>query len=81
MTAEEKRDKRIARRQVEQALRSLVRRRIGLYTTPKQERAALRVMVDRFYAEQVTPAARRIESQVVNEANERSQRQPSPSEN
>lgn len=68
MTSEEKRDKREARRQVEASLRSVVRRRIGLYSTPKQERAALRVMVDRFYAEQVTPAAKRIESQVLADA-------------
>lgn len=71
MTAEEKKDKREARRQVEASLRSLVRRRVGLYSTPKQERAALGVMVDRFYAEQVTPAAKRIEAQVLQETAKR----------
>lgn len=76
MTSEEKRDKREARRQVEASLRRIVRRSTGLYSTPAQERQHLRTMVDRFYKEQVMPAAKRIESQVLNEAHERSQRQP-----
>jgi hypothetical protein len=53
------------------AQRGVVRRRVGLYSSPAQERAALRVMVDRFYREQVNAAAKRIESRVLAEAHER----------
>lgn len=69
MTSEEKRDKREARRQVEASLRPLVRRAaFNLRLSPKKERQFLRTLVDRFYAEQVTPAAKRIEKQVLSEA-------------
>lgn len=79
MTSEEKRDKREARQQVIESLRPVVRRQSYLMGfSPAQERHHLRTLVDRFYAEQVMPAAKRIESQVLQGAYERSQRQPTP---
>jgi hypothetical protein len=68
MTAEEKRDRRKARQEVEAAFRPLMRRRMGLYGTNRQIEAAVKLMADRYYAEQIKPTADRIERELVAEA-------------
>lgn len=60
MTAEEKRDRRQARHQVAAALKRVNLHRVGLYSTGPQIRANLRVLVDRYYSEQINPAVQRI---------------------
>ncbi len=71
MTAEEKRDRREARRELQTAFRRIVVRRIGLFATNGQIEASVKIMVDRYYAEQVRPAAAKIEAQVLAQAQQR----------
>ncbi len=71
MTAEEKRDRRAARHEVQAALKRVAIRKLGFYSTGPQIRHGLRVLTDRFYREQVSPAAERIESQVLEQAEAR----------
>jgi hypothetical protein len=71
MTSEDKRDRRKARQEVEAAFRSLLRRRMGLYATNRQIEAAVKVMADRYYAEQVRPTAERIERELIAKAEEK----------
>lgn len=71
MTKEEKKDRRDARHQVQAALKREAIKKLGFYSTGSQIRAGLSTLTDRFYAEQVMPAARRIEDQVILEAGRR----------
>lgn len=70
MNAEEKKDRRTARHQVQAALKRVVLHKVGLYSTGGQIRQSIRTLTDRYFAEQVRPAARAIEAQALN--------QPSP---
>jgi hypothetical protein len=67
MTAEEKRDRRKARHELEKVFRRIVTRRIGLFATNRQIRDGVKVMTDRYYAEQIRPAAERIEQKLLAE--------------
>jgi hypothetical protein len=60
MTKEEKKDRRDAKHEVQAALKRLVVRRMGLFSTGPQIRAAIKVLSDRYYAEQVNPVCERI---------------------
>jgi hypothetical protein len=71
MTADEKRDRRRARQQLEKVFRPHVTRNMGLYATNHQITAAVKTLVDRYYAEQVRPAAERIEAQLIEEAQQK----------
>jgi hypothetical protein len=44
---------------------------MGLYATNHQITAAVKTLVDRYYAEQVRPAAERIEAQLIEEAQQK----------
>jgi hypothetical protein len=65
MTPAEKKDRRAARHEVEAALKRVAVRKLGLYSTKAQIKAGLKILCDRYYAEQVRPAAQRIEEQVL----------------
>lgn len=72
----ERRDRRKARAELEAIMLKLATRRLGLFATDGQLRAAAKVLTDRFYKEQISPAARRIEDQVILEAAERARSIP-----
>lgn len=65
MTSEEKRDRRKARRELETAFLPIVNRRMGLYATNRQIKAAVKILADRYFKEQVLPAAAKIEAELV----------------
>jgi len=67
VTTEEKKDRRAARHEVEAALKRRAIQKLGFYSTGPQIQHGLRVLCDRFFSEQVTPAAKRIEAQVLAE--------------
>lgn len=71
MTPDEKREARKARHQVQAAIRTAICRKIGLDATNRQLEAGVKTLTDRFYKEQVSPAARAIENQIILEAAER----------
>jgi hypothetical protein len=58
MTKEEKKDRRQARHEVQAALKQIVLKKMGLYSTGPQIRQALKESTDRYYAEAIRPAAR-----------------------
>jgi predicted metal-dependent hydrolase len=61
MKAEEKREKKAARRQVEELFEAIVKeRQPWLKTRPAKIRAAAKLMADRYYSEIIRPAADRI---------------------
>ena len=71
MTTQEKKDRRVARHEVEAALKSIANRKLGLYSTSNQLRAGKKVLVDRYFAEQINPAAERIEEHILSQAKQR----------
>lgn len=71
MTAEEKRDRRQARHELQRCFRAIATKQIGLDATDKQITAATKIMADRYYAEQVRPTAERIEKELIAKAEEK----------
>jgi hypothetical protein len=71
MTAEDKRDRRNARHELQRCFRVIATHQIGLSATHKQLTAATKLMADRYYAEQVRPTAERIERELIAEAEEK----------
>jgi hypothetical protein len=68
VTAEEKRDRRKARHQLQRCFRVIATKQIGFDATNKQITAATKIMADRYYAEQVRPTAARIEAELIRQA-------------
>ena len=66
MTAEEKRDRRQARRDLEKLMLRIATRRMGLFATTGQLKAAARTLTDRYFAEQIRPTAQAIEAELLN---------------
>lgn len=64
MTSEEKRAKRMARHQVQKALKNVCPN-LRLCATNPQLKQATKVLTDRYYKEQVRPAAERIEANLL----------------
>lgn len=60
MTAEEKRDRRAARHELQLVFLRHATRRIGLFSRTGQLKKAAKTLTDRYYKEQVNPAVERI---------------------
>jgi hypothetical protein len=56
MTAQDKKDRRQARHEIQAQLKRPVTRRLGLYSTGGQMRSAVKVLTDRYIREVLNPA-------------------------
>ena len=78
MTAQEKRERRQARHELQSQFRTLATRRTGLFATNRQLSAGARILADRYTKEVLSVAARKIETDVLVEAQNRAESQCLP---